>query len=70
MKYEEALKELEQIIINLNDSKIPMSEAIKVFERGLELSKFCYKQLNEVKGKISIIKEELGALLEEENEDF
>lgn len=70
MKYEEALKELEEIISKLNDNKIPVSEANKFFERGVELSKFCYNELNGMKGKITIAKEELGKLLEEEDENF
>lgn len=70
MKYEEALKELEEIITKLNETKTPLSEATKIFERGLELSKFCYNELNQAKGKISVIREELGALLEDEDENF
>lgn len=70
MKYEDAIKELESIISKLSESKIPMSEACDIFERGLELSKFCYAELNKVKGKITVIKEELGTLLEDEDENF
>jgi len=70
MKYEEALKELEEIISKLNDNKIPMSEASKIFERGVELSKFCFNELNNVKGKVTIVREELGKLLEENDENF
>ena len=70
MNYEDAVKELEEIIIKLSESKVPMSEACKIFERGLELSKFCYSELNKAKGKITVIKDELGTLLEEEDENF
>ncbi len=70
MKYEEAIKELEEIIEKLNSSSLPLEEAKKLFERGRELSKFCYKEVKEVKGKVYEIKEEMGALIEEENEDL
>jgi len=70
MKYEEALKELEEIISKLNDNKIPMSEASKAFEKGVELSKFCFNELNNIKGKVTIVREELGKLLEENDENF
>lgn len=66
MTYEQAIKELEEITEKLNEGKVPMSEAVKLFDRGVELSKFCYKELNNLKGKVTTIKEELGALLEEE----
>ena len=68
MNYEEAMKELEEITKKLNDGKLAISEASKLFDRGVELSKFCYKELNELKGKISVVKNELGALIEEDEE--
>ena len=70
MKYEEAVKELEEIIKKLNSSNLSMEEAKKCFERGRELSKFCFENLKEVKGKVYEIREELGALIEEENEEL
>ena len=66
MNYEQAIKELEEITLKLNEGKVPMSEAVKLFDRGVELSKFCYKELNQLKGKVTIVKEELGTLIEEE----
>ena len=70
MNYEDAVKELEEIIKKLNSANLTMEEAKKLFERGKELTKFCYTSVKEVKGKIYEIKEELGALLEEEKQDF
>ena len=66
MNYEQAIKELEEITLKLNEGKVPMSEAVKLFDRGIELSKFCYKELNQLKGKVTTVKEELGTLIEEE----
>ena len=37
LTYEQASKELEQIISNLEEGKVTMTEAIKLFERGEEL---------------------------------
>ena len=70
MNYEDAVKELEEIIKKLNTSSLSMEESKKLFTRGKELAKFCYESVKEVKGKIYEIKEELGALLEEEKQDF
>lgn len=66
MKYEDALKELEEITEKLSEGKIPLSEATKYFDRGVELTKFCYQELNSIKGKVTIIREELDKLQEEE----
>lgn len=64
MTYEEAAKELENIIAKLENGNLPMSEAMKLFERGEELSKICFKELNAAKGKLTLIKEELNKLTE------
>lgn len=66
MKYEEAIKELENIIEKLEDGKTPLDEASQCFDRGVELVKFCNSQLKSVKGKVKVIREELDSLIEEE----
>ncbi len=64
MNYEEASKELEQIVNKLENGNLPMDEALKLFERGEELSKICFKHLESAKGKLTIIKDELDRLTE------
>ena len=64
MSYEEAAKELEGIIAKLENGNFSMSEAMKLFERGEELAKVCYQELNAARGKLTIIKETLGKLVE------
>lgn len=64
MTYEEAAKELETIISKLETGNLAMGEAMKLFERGEELSKICFKELNTAKGKLTLIKEELSRLTE------
>jgi len=66
MKFEEAIKELEEINKKLSSDSLPIEEAKKLFERGKELSKICYENVKDIKGKILEIKEELGILIEEE----
>ncbi|MBQ8845370.1 MAG: exodeoxyribonuclease VII small subunit [Clostridia bacterium] len=66
MKYEEAIKELEEIVEKLENGNLPLSQSKEIFERGLELCKFCHKELNGISGKIYEIKEELDKLTEEE----
>ena len=66
MNFEDAIKELEEINKKLSSSSLTIEEAKALFERGKTLSKFCYENLKEVKGKIIEIKEEMGALIENE----
>lgn len=62
--YEEASKELSQIIAKLESGQITLDEAVKLFERGKELIAICYSSLSLAKGKLTEIKETLGKLEE------
>lgn len=44
--FEQAMTRLNQISQTLEDDALPLDEAIKLFEEGLELSKQCQTQLN------------------------
>ena len=60
MTYEEAEKELAQIVERLERGAAGLDEAIKLWERGEELSKHCVGRLDAAQGKI----EELAARVE------
>lgn len=62
-KFEEALSELESIVKKL-ESDIPLDEAVKAFERGIELSKVCIETLKTEKGKLSILVDDINNLTE------
>ena len=42
MSYEDAVKELEKILDSLEKGDISLDEAIKLFEKSVELSKVCF----------------------------
>lgn len=44
--FEQAMARLNAISQKLEDDALPLDEAIKLFEEGLELSKQCQTQLN------------------------
>ena len=75
IKFEGALGELEVIVKKLEQGGLPLEESLAAFERGMNLSKVCFKKLNEAQRKIEIlIKDEHTGeittkpfLLEEEN---
>ena len=66
MNFEEGMKELEDIISKLENGDTQFDEASKLFERGAEICKSLNKKIEETKGKISVIREELGTILEED----
>ncbi len=45
--FEELLKSLEQVVKDLESKEIPLDEAVKKYQLGLELSKACYQMLEE-----------------------
>jgi exodeoxyribonuclease VII small subunit len=64
--FEEAICELEMIVDRLEKGELPLDDSIQVFQKGIELSKFCSKRLDEVERKISILLEnEKGEIKEE-----
>ena len=52
MTFEEAQKELEGIVQRLESGEAPLDEALKLWERGEELYRFCAAQLETAEGKI------------------
>jgi exodeoxyribonuclease VII small subunit len=52
MTFEEAQKELEQIVHRLETGDAPLDEALKLWERGEELYRFCKERLDAAEGKI------------------
>ena len=58
MSYEEAVKELESIITKLESGEASLDDSIKLYSRGMELSKFCKDKLDSIVKKISILSED------------
>jgi exodeoxyribonuclease VII small subunit len=50
--FENAQRELEQIVERLETGQAPLDETIKLWQRGEELYKFCREQLDAAHGKI------------------
>jgi exodeoxyribonuclease VII small subunit len=52
MTFEEAQKELESIVHRLETGEAPLDEALKLWERGEELYRFCKERLDAAEGRI------------------
>jgi len=50
--FEEAQKELEEIVRRLETGEAPLDEALKLWERGEELYRFCRERLDAAEGRI------------------
>jgi exodeoxyribonuclease VII small subunit len=63
--FEQALKALEQIVAELESGELPLEQAIRKFEEGMELSRYCSQRLEETERKISqLVRDEAGGILE------
>lgn len=66
MDYEKKLAELEELVGRLEDGDVSLDESVKLFERGVELTRACMTELKTYKGKISAVSDELDELTRSE----
>lgn len=66
MNYEEAIKELEEIIEKLENQNLQLKDAQQCFERANVLAKFAQEELSKTTGKLYQIKKDLDNITEEE----
>ena len=59
-KFEELLKELQEIVSSLESGKLSLEESVNYYKKGMELSLECQKRLDEAK-KVIVKKGEKGS---------
>jgi exodeoxyribonuclease VII small subunit len=55
LKFEEALKKLEQIVAELEKGQLSLDESLKKYEEGKKLSSICARKLEEAEHKVEIV---------------
>ena len=65
IKFEEAIKKLEEISKELESGNLSLDESVDKFEEGMKLSKTCTKMLNEAEKRINILINNDGEISEE-----
>ena len=53
--FEQSMKQLERIVQELEGGDLPLEKAIKKFEEGMKLTKFCSQKLDDTEKKVSIL---------------
>jgi len=53
--FEDSMSQLEKIVEDLEDGDLPLETAIKKFEEGVRLSRFCFDKLDETEKKVSLL---------------
>ncbi|UCB52050.1 MAG: exodeoxyribonuclease VII small subunit [Candidatus Zixiibacteriota bacterium] len=51
--FEAALAKLEEIVFELEEGELSLEEALKKFEEGVELSRFCTQKLTQAEEKVN-----------------
>lgn len=55
--FESAIAELETIVKQLEEGDMPLDTSLKLFERGVTLSRYCHEQLGAAQRRIEILTE-------------
>lgn len=64
--FEESIGELETIVSSLEKGDLELDEALKLFDRGIKLSKSCQDILDKAEQKVTVLtREEDGSISEE-----
>jgi exodeoxyribonuclease VII small subunit len=61
-KFEDCLQRLEKIVDELEKGNVPLEQALKLFEEGMQLSSSCRKELEQAEGKVEILLKQNGKL--------
>ena len=55
--FEAALNELDTIVKKLEDGDLTLEASLQLYERGVQLSRFCHARLEEAERRIEILNE-------------
>lgn len=55
LSYEKAMEELSGIVEKMSSASVPLDELMKLYERGMELTRHCEKLLNGYEAKLEQI---------------
>ena len=55
--FEAAIAELETVVRKLEEGDLPLEASLQLYERGVQLSRFCHARLEEAERRIEILNE-------------
>ena len=55
LNFEKSLQELEQIVTNLEKGDLSLDQSLKLFEKGVQLTRKCQHSLAEAEQKIKVL---------------
>ncbi|MFC1798617.1 exodeoxyribonuclease VII small subunit [Thermodesulfobacteriota bacterium] len=64
--FEQSMKQLEQIVEQLESGDLPLEKALKKFEDGIQLAKSCSSMLDETEKKITLLTQDRDGEISEQ----
>mgnify|MGYP003308198450 FL=1 len=55
MSFEDAMRELEKVVSDLERGDVPLEQSIALYERGAQLKQRCQTKLKEAEEKVALI---------------
>jgi len=55
--FEAAIAELETTVKRLEEGELPLEKALELYERGVQLSRYCHRRLEEAERRVEILDE-------------
>ena len=55
--FESALSELETLVKTLEDGNLSLEQSLELFERGVQLSRYCHTKLEQAERRIEVLTE-------------
>jgi exodeoxyribonuclease VII small subunit len=53
--FEQSLAELEAVVKQLESADLPLEKSLELFEKGMQLSEACRKQLTEAETRVEVL---------------
>lgn len=60
--FEQAIAELEQIVLQIENNEVKLDTALEKYQHGMSLVKFCQEKLTEVEQKVKILDTQTDSL--------
>ncbi len=60
LNFEEAIKQLAEIVKSLESGEVPLDESIALYEKGMKLSKQCTELLENAEQKVRFLQQNEG----------
>ncbi|MGI8510319.1 MAG: exodeoxyribonuclease VII small subunit [Gemmatimonadaceae bacterium] len=69
MSYERQLQRLEEIVTALEGDALPLDDALRLFEEGIELLRVASDELTRAEGKVQLLSERAEGVFETQDLD-